>query len=50
MGLVLVVLFIALVIFTVGALDYPFRGDVRVRPDASPSVLERFERSTLSDL
>ncbi len=41
---------IALVLFTVGALDYPFRGDVRVRPDAFLSVLERFERSTLRDL
>ncbi len=41
---------IALVLFTVGALDYPFKGDVRVRPDAFLSVLERFERSKLSDL
>lgn len=41
---------IALVLFTVGALDYPFKGDVRVRPDAFLSVLERFESSTLSDL
>jgi cation transporter-like permease len=41
---------IALVLFTVGVLDYPFRGDVRVRPDAFLSVLERFDRSTLSDL
>jgi Protein of unknown function (DUF4239) len=41
---------IALVLFTVGALDYPFKGDIRVRPDAFLSVLERFERSTLSDL
>ena len=43
-------LIIALVLFTVGALDYPFKGDIRVRPDAFFSVLERFERSTLSDL
>jgi hypothetical protein len=41
---------IALVLFTEGALDYPFRGDIRVRPDAFLSVLNRFERSTLSDL
>ena len=41
---------IALVLFTVGALDYPFRGDVRVWPDAFVSVLERFERSSLSEL
>lgn len=41
---------IALVLFTVGALDYPFRGDVRVGPDAIESVLERFESSSLSKL
>ncbi len=41
---------IALVLFTVGALDYPFRGDLRVSLDAFPSVLNSFERSTLSDL
>jgi membrane protein YdbS with pleckstrin-like domain len=41
---------IALVLFTVGALDYPFRGDKRVSLDAFLSVLNRFERSTLSDL
>ena len=41
---------IALVLFSVGALDYPFRGDVRVGPDAFESVLERFKSSRLSDL
>ena len=41
---------IALVLFTVGALDYPFRDDIRVRPDAFLSVLNRFEKTTLSDL
>ena len=41
---------ISLVLFTVGALDYPFRGDVRVGPDAFVSVLERFEASRLSHL
>jgi uncharacterized membrane protein YraQ (UPF0718 family) len=41
---------IALVLFVVGALDYPFRGDVRVGPDAFQSVLQRFESSQLSDL
>ena len=41
---------IALVLFTVGALDYPFRGDVRVGPDAFVSALERFETSRLSEL
>jgi len=38
------------VLFTVGALDYPFRGDIRVSLDAFLSVLNRFERSILSDL
>jgi hypothetical protein len=38
------------VLFIVGALDYPFRGDVRVGPDAFESVLESFESSQLSDL
>ncbi|HET7270458.1 MAG TPA: DUF4239 domain-containing protein [Rubrobacter sp.] len=41
---------IALVLFTIGALDYPFRGDVRVGPGAFQSVLERFANSRLSDL
>ena len=41
---------IALVLFTIGALDYPFRGDVRIGPDVFQSVLERFEQSKLSDL
>jgi hypothetical protein len=41
---------IGLVLFTIGALDYPFRGDVRVGPDAFQFVLERFEQSKLSDL
>lgn len=36
---------LALVLFTVGALDYPFKGDVRVGPDAFESVLARFESS-----
>ena len=39
-----------LVLFTIGALDYPFRGDVRVGPDAFHSTLERIENSKLSDL
>lgn len=41
---------LALVLFTVGALDNPFRGEVRVGPDAFESVLERFESSNLSEL
>jgi hypothetical protein len=43
-------LIIALVLFTVAALDYPFKGDVRIGPDAFEHVLERFESSELSDL
>jgi Protein of unknown function (DUF4239) len=43
-------LIISLVLFTVAALDYPFKGDVRVGPDAFEQVLTRFESSDLSDL
>jgi hypothetical protein len=43
-------LVIALVLFTVAALDYPFKGDVRIGPDAFEQVLGRFESSKLSDL
>lgn len=32
---------IALVLLPIGALDYPFRGDARIGPDAFQSVLER---------
>jgi Protein of unknown function (DUF4239) len=35
-------LVIALVIFTVAALDYPFKGDIRIDPDAFEQVLGRF--------
>ena len=41
---------IALALFTVGALDYPFGTGVQVGPDAFELVLERFETSTLSVL
>ena len=41
---------IALVIFTIGALEYPFSGGARVDPGAFELVLERFETSKLSDL
>jgi hypothetical protein len=41
---------IALVLFTVAALDYPFKGDVHIGPDAFEQVLGRFESSKLSDL
>jgi hypothetical protein len=43
-------LVIALVLFTIAALDYPFKGDVRIGPDAFEQVLGRFESSKLSDL
>ena len=37
-------------LFTVAALDYPFKGDVRIHPSAFEQVLERFQESKLSDL
>jgi len=37
-------------LFTIGALDFPFRGDLRVGPDVFRSALERFEQSKLRDL
>ncbi len=40
---------IALVLFTVGALEYPFSGGARVGPGAFELVLERFETSKLSE-
>ena len=43
-------LIISLVLFTVAALNYPFRGDVHIPPEAFRQVLERFESSDLSDL
>jgi hypothetical protein len=43
-------LIIALSLFSVAALDHPFKGDVRVHPDAFEQVLERFHESKLSDL
>ena len=43
-------LIISLVLFTVAALNYPFRGDVHVAPGAFEQVLGRFESSDLSDL
>jgi len=42
-------LIISLVLFAV-ALDFPFKGDVRIAPDAFEQVLGRFESSKLSDL
>ena len=41
---------ITLVLFTIGILEYPFSGNVRVGPEAFELVLERFESSKLSEL
>jgi hypothetical protein len=41
---------IGLVLFTVAALDYPFKGDIRIGPDSFEQALGRFEGSKLSDL
>jgi hypothetical protein len=41
---------IALVLFTIGALDHPFAGGARVGPEAFELVLNRFETSKLSEL
>ena len=43
-------LVIALVLFTVAALNYPFKGDIIIGPEAMKHVLGRFETSKLSDL
>ena len=43
-------LVIGLVLFTVAALDYPFKGDVRIGPDSFVEALGRFESSKLSGL
>jgi hypothetical protein len=41
---------IALVLFTIAAMDHPFSGAARVGPEAFELVLRRFETSKLSDL
>jgi hypothetical protein len=41
---------IALVLFTIGALEHPFSGGARIGPEAFELVLNRFETSKLSDL
>jgi Protein of unknown function (DUF4239) len=41
---------ISLVLFTVAALNFPFKGDITIRPEALEQVLGRFESSKLSDL
>ena len=43
-------LIISLVLFTLSALNYPFRGDITIAPEAMEQVLDRFETSKLSDL
>ena len=43
-------LIISLVLFTVAALNFPFKGDITIGPDAMEEVLGRFESSKLSDL
>jgi hypothetical protein len=41
---------IALALFTIGAMEYPFSGGARVPTEAFELILERFETSRLSDL
>jgi hypothetical protein len=41
---------IVLVLFTIGALEYPFSGGARIGPEAFELVLERFETSRLSEI
>ena len=43
-------LIIALVLFTVAALNFPFKGDITIGPEAMEQILGRFESSKLSDL
>jgi uncharacterized membrane protein len=43
-------LIISLSLFTVAALDYPFKGDIRIHPAAYEHDLERFRESKLSEL
>jgi uncharacterized membrane protein len=46
----LLALVIGLVLFTIGSLEYPFSGDVRLGPEAFELVLKRFASSKLSVL
>jgi Protein of unknown function (DUF4239) len=41
---------LALVLFTVGAMEYPFSGGARIGPGAFELILERIETSKLSEL
>ena len=43
-------LVISMSLFTVAALDFPFRGDIHIHPSAYENDLERFHESKLSDL
>jgi hypothetical protein len=43
-------LIVSMSLFTVAALDYPFKGDIRIHPSAYEHDLERFHVSKLSDL
>jgi hypothetical protein len=43
-------LIISISLFTVAALDYPFKGDIRIHPAPYEHDLERFHKSKLSDL
>jgi hypothetical protein len=43
-------LIVSMSLFTVAALDYPFKGDIRIHPSAYEHDLERFRVSKLSDL
>jgi hypothetical protein len=47
---VLLALVISSVLFTIGVLEYPFSGNIRVGPEGFELVLERFESSKLSEL
>jgi hypothetical protein len=40
---------IALVLFTIGSLEYPFSGGTRIGPEAFELVLKRFETSALGN-
>jgi hypothetical protein len=41
---------IALVLFTIGVIEYPFSGGARIGTEAFELILERFETSKLSDM
>ena len=43
-------LIISLVLFTVAALNFPFKGDITIGPEVMEQVLHRFENSKLSAL